>query len=75
MSENVTEYDVDGPPVVDENEPELSEDELAGTETFPVFAPEDEPEPDSWTEPDIQIPWWEKAIDATFNFFRKITGR
>lgn len=74
MTDNAPEYDVDGPPPVDETEVELS-DEVYAEEELVVNPPEDEPGPSEWDEPELDIPWYEKALDAIFDFFYKITRR
>lgn len=64
--------DIDGPPTVAESDVELPDEEYSDEI---VTSPEDEPGPDEWDEPTLDIPWWEKALDAVFDFVYRITRR
>lgn len=66
--------DVDGPPPVADTDVELP-DEVYAKDELVVNPPEDEPGPDTWEEPDIDIPWYERALDSVFGLFYRVTGR
>lgn len=65
--------DIDGPPTVSESDVELPEETYS--EEYFDTPPEQEPGPSVWDEPTLDIPWYERALDAVFDFFYRITRR